>query len=229
MKKHFASSTFAAAAVAMFLAALVIARVMPATAQIRFEQFFDHDYEYSFQYPATWAIRKLPEGAANKEVRVALRGPNGSSFTVIVEKADKTTTKKEFEAKPKRKEFVEAMMAETLEQIYKSISRNIKATDMTVGEHRELSTDAAVKFYITTRHTTPDGKSIVVAGIHAFPFAKDYAINFLMTAFLEKTSNADMDALLFVFNSFRLSGEPNILEGHPGPAAKAPEAVAPGR
>jgi hypothetical protein len=229
MKKHLASARIAAAALTIFLAPLMIVRAMPASAQTRIEQFSDNEYEYSFQYPATWVIRKLPEGAANEEVRVMLRGPNGRSFTVIVEKADKNNTKEAFYANPKRKESVEAMMVETIEQIYKSISRNIKATDMTIGERRDLSTAAAVKFYVATRHTAPDGKSIVVAGIHAFPFSKDYAINFLMTAFLENTADADLDALMFVFNSFHLNGEPNTVEGHPGPAAKAPEPVAPRR
>jgi hypothetical protein len=223
MKKRYASATFAITAVAIFLAALVITRVMPAGSQTRIEQFFDNEYEYSFKYPAGWAIQKFPEGQANKEVRVTLRGPNGSSFTVIVEKVDKRITKEEFEANPKRKELVQTMMAETVEQIYKVISRNIQASGMTVGERRDLSTEAAVKFYVATRHATPDGKSIVVAGIHAYPFAKDYGISFLMTAFLDNISNPDIDALMLVFNSFHLSGEPNIAEDRPGPAAKVPE------
>ena len=222
MKRNLAST-----AVLMLFAAFMIVRVIPATAQTNIEQFLDAEYEYSFQYPSNWPIRKMPEGEANKEVRVALQGPNGSSFTVIVEKTTKKTTKEEFQASPQAKEVVEAMMSDTIEQIYRTISRNIKATSMTVGERRDLSNDSGVKFYLSTLHTVAKGKSIIVAGIHAFPFTKDYAVNFLMTAFADKTAKAEIGALTFVFNSFRLSSEPGATETGPGPAAKAPETVAP--
>src|SRR5712692_3611312 len=78
MKRNLAST-----AVPMLFAAFMIVRVIPATAQTNIEQFLDAEYEYSFQYPSSWPIRKMPEGEANKEVRVALQGPNGSSFMVV--------------------------------------------------------------------------------------------------------------------------------------------------
>jgi hypothetical protein len=47
------------------------------------------------------------------------------------------------------------------------------------------------------------GNPIIVAGTHVYPFAKDYSINFIMTAY--HRGNAEESALLTaVFNSFRL-------------------------
>ena len=228
MGRNIVTETLAAARmVTLVLAALVTPSAVPVTAQTRIDQFFDNEYDYSFEYPSDWPIRKLPEGEADKTVRVTLQGPNGSSFTVVVEKADKKTTKEEFQGNPQRKEVVEAMMRDTIEQVYKAISRNIRANHMTVGEQRDLSSEKAIKFYIATRNAVSDEKSVIVAGIHAFPFAKDYSVNFLMTAFLTKTTNADIDALKFVFNSFHFGDEPSVLETQPGPAAKAPATVAP--
>src|ERR671923_247171 len=56
-------------------------------------------------------------------------------------------------------------------------------------------------------HKLPAGKPIVIAGIHAFPFGKDYSINFVMTAFWDPAAKQDQEMLTAIFNSFRLSGE----------------------
>lgn len=210
------------------LAALVISSAVPVTAQTRIDQFVDSEYNYSFEYPSDWHIRKLPEGEKDKSVRVALQGPNGSSFTVVVDKADKKTTREEFQGNPQRKEVVAAMMRDTVEQVYNAISQNIKASHMTVGEQRDLTSEKAIKFYIATRNSVADEKSVIVAGIHAFPFSKDYSVNFLMTALLTGTTKADIEALTVVFNSFHFGDEPTLLETRPGPAAKAPATVEPG-
>jgi hypothetical protein len=198
-----------------------------AAPQAKMEEFSDAEYGYSFQYPSGWRIKRLPEGDANKQIRVRLQGPNGSSFMVVMEKADQKITKEEFQAGTQAKELVERMMSDTIEQIYKTIFRNIKATHMTVGEREDLSNDSGIKFYVSTLHTVANGKSIIVAGIHAFPFSEDYTLSFLMTAFTEKTAKAEINELVFVFNSFHLTSEPSIREVHPGPAAKALETVRP--
>ena len=51
-----------------------------------------------------------------------------------------------------------------------------------------------------------DGKPIIVAGIHAFPFNKDYSINFTMTTLLDPAATQENEMLTEVFNSFRLMG-----------------------
>jgi hypothetical protein len=193
----------------------------------KMEEFSDAEYGYSFQYPSGWPIRKLPEGAANKQMRVRLLGPSGSSFMVIMDKADQKITKEEFQAGTQGKEIVDRMMTDTIEQIYKGISHNIKATNMTVGERVDLSNDAGIKFYVSTLHTVANGKSIIVAGIHALPFSKDYTLSFLMTAFTDKTAKEEINTLVSVFNSFHLSSEPGDTGSHPGPAARASETAAP--
>jgi hypothetical protein len=200
------------------------ASVLP---QAKMEEFSDAEYGYSFQYPSGWPIQQLPEGGANKQIRVRLQGPNGSSFMVIMDKADQKITKEEFQAGTQAKEIVDRMMTDTIEQIYKTISHNIKATNMTVGERVDLSNDSGIKFYVSTLHTVAHGKSIIVAGIHAFPFSKDYTLSFLMTAFTDKTGKAEINELVFVFNSFRLSTEPITPETHLGPAARASERLTP--
>jgi hypothetical protein len=213
--------------VLVLFAAPVSVRAASALPQAKMEEFSDAEYGYSFQYPSGWPIRRLPEGEANKQIRVALQGPNGSSFMVIMDKADQKITKEEFQAGTQGKEIVDRMMTDTIEQIYKTISHNIKATNMTVGEREDLSNDSGIKFYVSTLHTVADGKSIIVAGIHALPFSKDYTLSFLMTAFTDKTAKAEINALVYVFNSFRLNTEPITPETHPGPAARAAERLTP--
>src|ERR671923_168434 len=159
------------------LLALVISSPR-AQAQSKVDEFFDQEYGYFFKYPAGWAIHKLPEGEANQDVRVMLQGPHGSSFMILVEKLGKKTSQENLERDPERKKVVEAMMSQTLAQIYKVISQNVKASSMKVGERHDLSNALAIKFYLTTLHKMPAGKPIVVAGIHAFPFGRDYPINF---------------------------------------------------
>jgi hypothetical protein len=182
-----------------------------APAQSKIEEFYDRDYGYSFHYPAGWQVHKLPEGEANRDVRALLQGPNGSSFTAIVENSGTKNAEKDDLAAEEVKARVEALMSQTIEQVYKTISANIKAVAMTVGERRDISNGVAIKFYISTLHKMPAGPPIIVAGIHSYPFRKDYAVSFIMSAFWEGMPAKEQEILTAVFNSFRLLGE--------GPAA----------
>ncbi|MGH7823639.1 MAG: hypothetical protein ACREQ7_00450 [Candidatus Binatia bacterium] len=192
-------------ALLVFLAAGTLGR---ARVQSDLQKYVDAEYSYSFQYPFDWKLRKLPEGAANKEVRVRLQGPNGSSFTVVIERLGKSRSKAEFEADPDRAKLVEELMQQTMAQVYQPISTNIKAEQMTVGERFDLSDEIGIKFYISTLHTRKAGKPVIVAGIHSYPFSKDYSINFVMTAFWDSAATQENEMLRTVFNSFRLLGEP---------------------
>lgn len=176
-------------------------------AQNKTKEYLDNEYSYSFSYPSDWNLRQLPEGAANKEVRVRLLGPTGSSFTVIVERRG-SQSKAEFEADPNRNQRVEELIQQVMAQVYKSISTNIKAEQMTVGERRDLTNEVGIKFYISTLHARSAGKPIIVAGVHSYPFSKDYSINFVMTAFWDSGAAKENESLTRVFNSFHLLGEP---------------------
>jgi hypothetical protein len=177
-------------------------------AQDNLQEYLDREYAYSFRYPAVWKLQKLPEGAANKDVRVRVNGPNGSSFTVVIDRLGKSRSKAEFETDPNRAKYVEELIQQTMTQIYQSISANIKAEQMTVGERRDLTNQIGIKFYISTLHTRKNGNPIIVAGIHSYPFSKDYSINFVMTAFWDNTAKKQNEMLTTVFNSFHLLHEP---------------------
>ena len=186
---------------------LVLFAASGALAQSKIEEFYDKDYGYSFQYPAGWQLQNLPEGEANRDIRALLQGPNGSSFTAIVEKSGTKNAETDNPAAEEVKARVEALMSQTIEQVYKTIAENIKALAMTVGERRDLSNGVAIKFYISTLHKMPAGKPIIVAGIHSYPYSKDYAVSFIMSAFWEGTPAKEQEVLTAVFNSFRLLGE----------------------
>ena len=189
-----------------------------ALAQPKIEEFYDKDYGYSFQYPAGWPLRNLPEGETNRDIRASLQGPDGSSFMAIVEKNGTKNAEKPDAAADERKARVEALMSQTIEQVYKVVAGNIKAVAMTVGERRDISNGVAIKFYISTLNQMPDGRPIIVAGIHAFPFGKDYAVSFIMSAFQQSTPTKEQETLIAVFNSFRLLGEPSLAAGSTTPA-----------
>ena len=63
------------------------------------------------------------------------------------------------------------------------------------------------------------GKPVIVAGIHAFPFGKRYSVNFMMTAFLDPGAKKENALLTAVFNSFHLLGEP----ANPGTGSNSAE------
>jgi hypothetical protein len=116
------------------------------------------------------------------------------------------------------------MIEQIITQIYQSISASIKAVNMKVGERRDLSNEFAIKFYIATLNEMKNGKPIIVAGIHAFPFNKDYSINFTMTTFYDPAATQENQRLTDVFNSFRLIGEPQAGNAPPKPStAKEPQ------
>ena len=205
MKAHSRTAAVEIIRFAALSSALVAGTV--ALAQLKLEEFYDKEYGYSFQYPAGWRLQNLPEGEVNRDIRAMLQGPNGSSFMAIVEKNGAKNAGKDDVAAEARKARVEMLMSQTIEQVYKTVAANIKAVAMTVGERSDISNGLAIKFYISTLHQMPDGKPIIVAGIHSFPFGKDYALSFIMSAFREGTPAEEQETLTAVFNSFRLLGE----------------------
>ena len=216
MKLHPRPATAALIRFAALSATLISATA--ALAQPKIEEFYDKDYGYSFQYPAGWRLQNLPEGEANRDIRAMLQGPNGSSFMAIVEKNGTKNVEKDDAAAEAHKARVESMMSQTIEQVYKTVAANIKAVEMTVGERRDISNGVAIKFYISTLDKMPNGKPIIVAGIHSFPFGKDYAVSFIMSAYAEGVPANEQETLIAVFNSFRLLGEPPAAAGSVTPA-----------
>jgi hypothetical protein len=205
------------------LVVLMLAKCQPANAQLNVQEYYDREYGYFFKHPVTWKLQRMPEGDANKDMRLMLQGPNNSSFIVIIDRTRKTLKKTDFEKPFDRTQQIDEMMEQTIAQIYQSISASIKALDMKVGERRDLSNDVGVKFYIATLHTMKQAKPIIVAGIHAFPFDKDYSINFTMTSFWDPAATQENEMLTEVFNSFRLMGEPQTSSGPAKPPADEEE------
>ena len=175
-----------------------------AEEQPKMAEYRDLEYAYGFQYPAHWQLRKLPEGAANEEVRVSLQTPSGDSFMVIVEKRGQNPTKTQFHSDPERKVLVDKLIEETTQQIYRTVARNLGAVGTKIGEQTDLSNDAAIKFYVSTLHQMKAGEPVIVAGIHSYPFAKPYSISFMMTAFFDPKAENDNAMMTAVFNSFYL-------------------------
>ena len=201
------------------LVVLTLIKSYPASAQGGLEEYFDRDYGYVFQYPASWKLQTLPEGDADRNMRVLLQGTEGTSFMVVVDKTKTVLKKTDFENTTEQTRRVGAMMEQTITQIYQSISESIKAVNMKVGERRDLSNEFGIKFYIATLNEMKNGKPIIVAGIHAFPFNKDYSINFTMTTFYDPAATQENQRLTDVFNSFRLIGEPQAGNSPPKPPA----------
>ncbi len=94
---------------------LVLFAASGALAQSKIEEFYDKDYGYSFQYPAGWQLHNLPEGEANRDIRALLQGPNGSSFTAIVEKSGTKNAETDNPAAEEVKGRVEALMSQNIE------------------------------------------------------------------------------------------------------------------
>jgi hypothetical protein len=201
----------------------MLAKFQPANGQLNVQEYYDREYGYFFKHPTTWKLQPMPEGDTNKDIRLTLQGPNNSSFMVIIDSIRKTLKKTDFEKPADRNQRVGEMMQQTIAQIYQTISANIKALDMKIGERRDLSNDAGVKYYVATFHTMKEGKPIIVAGIHAFPFDKDYSINFTLTTFWNPAATQENETLTEVFNSFRLMGEPPTSSGTAKPPGDKPE------
>ena len=185
-----------------FMAPLV--SVLGAQEQPTVAEYRDPEYGYSFQYPAHWKLKKLPEGAANDEVRVSLQTPSGDSFMVIIEKRGQNPSKAEFQSDPKRSARVDELIDETTQEIYRTVARNLGAVETKFGEKTDLSNDAAIKFYVSALNKMKAGEPVIVAGIHSYPFSKPYSISFIMTAFFNPDAEKENALMRAVFNSFQL-------------------------
>ena len=187
----------------LFLMAQFVS-ILGAQEQPTIAEYRDPEYDYSFQYPAHWKLKRLPEGAANDDVRVSLQTPGSDSFMVIVEKRGQNPTKAEFNSDPKRSARVDKLIDETTQEIYRTVARNLGAVETKFGEKTDLSNDAAIKFYVSSLHKMKVGEPVIVAGIHSYPFSKSYSISFMMTAFFNPGAEKENALMRAVFNSFQL-------------------------
>ena len=192
------------------------ASFLGAQEQAAVAEYRDPEYAYSFQYPAHWKLKKLPEGAANDDVRVSLQTPSGDSFMVIVEKRGQNPHKAEFQSDPKRSARVDKLIDETAQEIYRTVARNLGAVETKFGEKTDLSDDAAIKFYVSSLNKMKAGEPVIVAGIHSYPFSRPYSISFMMTAFFNPGAEKENALMRAVFNSFQLM-EPSESSREPGP------------
>ena len=173
----------------------------------KISEYTDNDNDYAFQFPVDWKMKEVPEAGESGEMRVLLQGPI-CTVSAAISKVKQTFTKKQFEDNPNRDKLVEGMMNLTIEQVYKKTSKEVHATRMVVTQKEMLSSDSGIKFYISTLHFV--GKKNIpagVAGIHLYPFNKDYFINFVMVTPLKKEAKEENETCTKVFNSFHLVGE----------------------
>jgi hypothetical protein len=183
------------------------------------EVYRDSKYGYAFQYPPGWDLRKLPEGAANDDVRVLLQTPNGNSFMVVVEKGRQNPSKADFQSDPNRQAYVDKLIQQTTQQVYRTVGRNLGAVESKIGERTDLSNDRGIRFYVSTLHKMKAGDPVVVAGIHCYPFSRPYSISFMMTALFDRGAEKDNAVMTAVFNSFQLLNGPADTPGGPTPTA----------
>jgi hypothetical protein len=185
----------------------VLAGPSVSQAQPRMKEYRDNDYNFAFRYPADWKIRQLPEGAANRDIRVIAQAAHGGSFMVVVEKVQNPAERGDSEARGDRTEAIAKLARQTVGEIYQTISKNIQATGMKVGEIRDVSSDVAIKYYVSTLHEMKSGPPVIVAGIHALPYGKPYRVDFLMTAPWNRAAKKENEVMMMAFNSFHLVGE----------------------
>jgi hypothetical protein len=194
-----------------------IAAIAPAQEPLK--EYWDKEYGYEFSYPAGWTLEEFPEGQANRDMRVLLQGPSGSSFMVVVEKLPKSFTREEFDATPDKHGMVEKLIQQSLADVYTTVSHNLKATEMKVGTVTDLSTEYGIKYYISTLNMMKTGRPIIVAGIHEIPFSQNHRIDFIMTTFWNKAAEKQNDALKTVFNSFHILGDNGTTGASENPGA----------
>jgi hypothetical protein len=155
------------------------------------KEYVDHQYQFAFQFPADWKIEKNPLVGEAGEVRVITRHPTKPIHVMaMVGDLGKTITKRQFESSPNRDAVVEAMMELSVGQVYKKTSRDIGAQQMFVSEKRVQSSDAGIKFYISTAHIIGD-VVMLMAGIHIMPFEKPYMVTFTMIVPVDRTATKD--------------------------------------
>jgi hypothetical protein len=188
---------------------LLVVTVWPfrSVAEISPMEYVDHQYGFAFQFPADWKVEKnFPPGEAG-ETRAIIRHPTKPMrVAAMVGEIDSTITKHQFESNPNREAAIEAMIALSVEQVYKQASRDIGADRMIVAEKRIRPSNAGVKFYISTLHIK-ENLPILIAGTHVVPYEKPYMVIFMMTTLVDKSAEEDNKTIARVFNSFHIIGE----------------------
>ena len=192
----------------LLIVALTLGAVSCLYAEPKIMEYTDNEYKYTFQFPADWKMQKVPPTNEMGEVRVLLQSPHHkSSVMVLVGHIEKGVNKTKFNNSPKRNEIVERLIDLTIEKVYKKTSKDMKATRMVVTERKIDNSEIGIKFYISTLHYVEKEIPMVVAGMHAFPFGKNYIIGFIMTNILDPKDDKEKKTFTSIFNSFHLVGE----------------------
>jgi len=179
-------------------------------------EFTDNDYNYAFQYPSDWKIKPPPpkqEGDLG-EVRAFVQGPR-AALMVVVGHLGKSVSESQYRSNPDSDQIVKAFINLSIEQVYKKMSKTLNASRMTVLESKELPSNKAIRFYISTVHFIDNRPPIAVVGTHLIPFDKPYSIVFLMSIVADRKMKEDQKLYDDIFNSFRLIGEMPLQNSQP--------------
>jgi hypothetical protein len=170
-------------------------------------EYVDRQYHFAFQYPANWKVEKHFPALEAGEVRLIIRHPSKPMrVAAVIGHLKRGLTKQEFASSPNREAVVEAMIAFTLERVYKTTLQNMGADKMTVSEKRALPSEVGIKYYISTAHINTSVPTLI-AGTHMVPFGKPYMVTCMIVTPVDETATQDNETITRVFRSFHLLGE----------------------
>jgi hypothetical protein len=143
-------------------------------------EFADKEYGYAFDYPADWTMLEVPKGSVFGEVRVFLKG-SVCSISALVSRMGLILPEKQPEGGPNNHQLAEVIMNNMVEVLYRNLSKGNGAADMVVAEKKVWPSNKGIEFFISTTHFVPEENTPTdVAGIHHYPFNRDYMIHFIL-------------------------------------------------
>jgi hypothetical protein len=170
-------------------------------------EYTDKKYDYGFQYPSYWEVRKAPTEYDIGEPRVMVVGPSGGFVLASISNLDKGMSKDEFNNDPDNGEIVVQMMDQAIKDVYQKMAGQMGANRMFVAEKEMLQSDVSIQFYISTVNFADSAAQRAVAGIHAVPFGEKHMISFLACSIPDTAMEEENRTISLILNSFHLLDE----------------------
>src|SRR5262245_50637866 len=148
----------------------------PALRPVRFT---DQEYNYTFQYPSDWKLERTPATDHTKRTRVEVTGPH-FAFSVDLTFGVGPISKEQVLQDSNRNETTLGFCRITTNDVYKRRVESVGGQKFKVTDQKAAESDMSLRWYIETFFTSKKGNSMMLCGIHAYPYGKPYIVNLMM-------------------------------------------------
>ena len=163
----------------------------------RFLKFNESNY-FSFKYPESWKLFKIPSPAGELLLVMDTRDKN-HNLGVTIHPLPWEFVRGDYKGFSNKLKMTEHFMNETSSDHIKGYAKSMDARDSSIIERKILDWNDGIKFFMANTYNLNEGFSVNGYNIFAVPYNRKYIITFMVGS---NTPNLKTELTYKILNSF---------------------------